>query len=378
MTSNGSSEQRNVEAAEVVLPCAELHGTLSFFTERLGFRVDAIHPADDPAVAVISGHGIRIRLARGVAGDAGVLRLLCRDPGALADGATELVAPNGTRIVLADSHPPLVLPPVRPSFVLRSMGDAAWVEGRAGMRYRDLIPDRQGGRFIASHIQIARGGPVADYAHFHKVQFQMIYCAKGWTRVVYEDQGPPFILRAGDCVLQPPQIRHRVLESSPGLEVIEIGAPAVHETFADHDLSLPTLAVNRERDFGGQRFVRHEAAAATWRPWQVAGFEARDLGIAEGTGGLVSAHVARFRGGGETQATSHDAELRFTFVLSGSATLECDDRAASLLGEGDAFVVPPNVRHALTRCSAELELLEVTVPAGPTPQRATTPTATIK
>ena len=46
-------------------------------------------------------------------------------------------------------------------------------------------------------------------------------------------------MEAGELVLQPPLIRHRVLESSPGLEVVEISAPALHETFADHDLKLP-------------------------------------------------------------------------------------------------------------------------------------------
>ena len=46
----------------------------------------------------------------------------------------------------------------------------------------------------------------------------MIYCMKGWVRLVYEDQGEPFLLEPGDCVLQPPEIRHRVLESPPGLD----------------------------------------------------------------------------------------------------------------------------------------------------------------
>ena len=73
---------------------------------------------------------------------------------------------------------------------------------------------------------------MADYVHYHNVRFQIIYCYKGWVRVVYEDQGTPFVLQAGDCVLQPPRIRHRVIESSPGLEVIEIASPAEHETFA--------------------------------------------------------------------------------------------------------------------------------------------------
>ncbi|MCP3914678.1 MAG: hypothetical protein GY711_03860 [bacterium] len=38
---------------------------MSFFTEQLGFRLDVVFPADDPSVAVVSGHGVRLRLERG-------------------------------------------------------------------------------------------------------------------------------------------------------------------------------------------------------------------------------------------------------------------------------------------------------------------------
>jgi quercetin dioxygenase-like cupin family protein len=352
----------DVRAAEVVLPCAELPTTLSFFVDRLGFRVDAVHPADDPSVAVISGHGVRIRLERGAGGAPGRLRLLCRDP--LAGGATELTAPNGTRIEIVPADPPLVLPPLQPSFVLSRASDAAApMEGRAGMRYRDLIPGRQGGRFIASHIHIPEAGPVPDYVHFHRVRFQMIYCARGWVRVVYEDQGPAFVLREGDCVLQPPRIRHRVLESSAGLEVVEISSPANHETVADHDLTLPTPTVAPDRDFGGQHFVRHEAATATWQPCQGQGFEVRDLGIAAATKGLAGARVLRTRGARSGSAGVHDAELLFGFVLGGMATLDRDAGQAEPLATADAFVIPAGMRYAVRDCTDGFELLEVALPA---------------
>jgi quercetin dioxygenase-like cupin family protein len=349
-----------IRAAEVVLPCPELDVTLTFFTERLGFRVAAVFPADEPKVAVIAGHGLRIRLERGRAGSPGVVRLLCRDPSAIAGGVMELTAPNGTRVELAPSDPPLVLPPLRPSFVLTSR-DSPWGAGRAGMLYRDLVPDRQGGRVIASHIRIPEGGPVPDYVHFHRVRFQMIYCWKGWVRVVYEDQGPPFVLHAGDCVLQPPQIRHRVLESSPGLEVIEISSPAEHETLADLELDLPTSVVRPYRDFGGQRFVRHEARGASFGPWRAEAFEARDLGIGAATSGLATAHVARGRGARGTQPSRHRGELLFTFVLEGTTLLRCEGKERAL-GAGDSFVVPAGLTHALADCSSELELLEVALP----------------
>ena len=125
---------------------------------------------------------------------------------ALADGRTELIAPNGTRIEIVDAKPPLELPPTQHSFVVRKLEDSdSWGVGRAGMRYRDLIPGRLGGRIIASHIRIPGGGPVPDMVHFHSIGFQLIFCYRGWVKVVYEDQGPPFVLGAGDCVLQPPE-----------------------------------------------------------------------------------------------------------------------------------------------------------------------------
>jgi quercetin dioxygenase-like cupin family protein len=359
-----AKDSARVRAAQVVLPCAELEETLAFFTERLGFRVDAIYPADNPTVAVVSGYGLRIQLQRGGGGSPVVIRLLCDDPARLGEGAPELVAPNGTRIELVEADPRLVLPPLQPDFVVTENDDAAaWGTGRAGMLYRDLIPGRQGGRFIASHIRIPDGGPVPDYVHFHKVRFQMIYCYRGWVRLVYEGQGPPFVLQAGDCVLQPPRIRHRVLESSAGLEVIEMVCPAEHATFADHDMALPTPTLEPERGFEGQRFVRHEAATARWERFRLEGFECRDTGIATATGGVASARVARPCGTPSSRPYKHDAELLFLFVLEGRLTLHFEDRDPRPLAAADAFVLPAAKTCAFSDCSPELQLLEVALPA---------------
>jgi quercetin dioxygenase-like cupin family protein len=216
------------------------------------------------------------------------------------------------------------------------LADARWEVGRADMLYRDLVPGRDGGRLIASHIRIPTGGPVPDYVHFHTVELQIIYCWRGWVRVVYQDQGPPFVLEPGDAVLQPPGIRHQVLECSPGLEVIEVACPAEHRTAADPELALPTAALRPEREFAGQRFHRHRAAGA---PWQGRGaLDWRDLGMAGPTGGLVSAGVAR------TRARSELAGPLFAFVLAGASET------------GDAMHVPAGEAVAL---DVDLELLLV-------------------
>ncbi|MFZ4809841.1 MAG: cupin domain-containing protein [Ilumatobacteraceae bacterium] len=357
-----SAHAGQVHDGQVLVPCSPLDPTLQFFTQRLGFKVDAIFPADAPTVAVLSGHGLTLRLQPGHTGEAGALRLLCDDPIACGGGSTELLAPNGTRVELVDANPPLDIPALVPSLMVAHLaGDARWGTGRAGMQYRDIIPGRQGGRFIGSHIRIANDGPVPDYVHYHKVRFQMIYCHRGWARLVYEDQGDPFVLRAGDCVLQPPQIRHRVLESGDGLEVIELGCPAEHETLADRDTPLPTGRVQPDRDFHGQRFVRHIAADAEWVPWRFPGFVHRDTGIGHATEGLAACRVARPDGVSHTPVAVHDAEFVFGFVLEGAATLEADG-VMYPLSSGDTFVVPAGMPHALRNCSPDLQLLDVTLP----------------
>src|SRR5262245_27672975 len=238
----------------------------------------------------------------------------------------------------------------------------AWYVGRAGMQYRDLIPGWLGGRFIASHIRIPDGGETQDYVHYHKALFQMIYCKAGLARVVYEDQGPPFALEAGDCVLQPPEIRHRVLESSAGLEVIEVACPAEYETRADHEMRLPTRELLPERLFGGQRFARHRAREASWEPWRLDGFVARDTGVAAATNGLAAARVVKSNSRITAMAGRHAGEFLFLFILQGRLSIDSRGQGNHQLLAGDSCVIPAGVDYTL-RADAELEMLEVSLPA---------------
>ena len=197
------------------------------------------------------------------------------------------------------------------------------------------------------------------------ITFQLIYCYRGWFDLVYEDQGPPFRLEAGDCVIQPSQIRHRVLESSDNGEVIELGVPAEHLTTIDHALALPTRTFNPHRDFNGQRFCHHRQRDAVWAPWRLPGFEARRTGIDDATGGVANVEVARAMDAMDGAAgviTSHDADILFTFVLEGGMRLRGSGLEAQELRAGDAFVIPPGTRLAYEQCSVGLELLEVSLP----------------
>jgi mannose-6-phosphate isomerase-like protein (cupin superfamily) len=346
------------DVAEIVVPCLDLDQTLSFFIENLGFRIEMITPADNPKMAIVSGYGLRLCLRSGGSGKDIFLRLHSTDR-----KAQTLQAPNGTTIEIINPSVGVELPELRESLVVTPLtSDASWTVGRAGMRYRDLIPSRLGGVFIASHIHITNGGPVPDYVHYHRINFQMIYCKSGWVRVVYEDQGAPFVMHAGDCVLQPPEIRHRVLESSDNLEVIEIGAPAEHETFAEHQITLPTAQLKPDRDFSGQRFVRHVAEKTPWLPWRYSGFEARNTGIDTATSGYASAMTVRAKKSAVITESKHQHQLLFMFILSGSATLEAgSDHETKQLHVGTSVTLPSTLNFKFEATADDTQFLLVEV-----------------
>jgi len=360
--SKSASTEGPIARAEILLPTQNLRDDLPFFTQTLGMRLDMIFPADNPSVAVLSGHGLALRLQQGAKESPGTILIHCDEPDSFADGTRDLTAPNGTRIEIRPLNPPMQMPETAHEFTVRRLRDEApWVIGRAGMHYRDLIPSRLGGSIIASHIRIPDGGPVPDMVHYHTVGFQLIYCYRGWVDVLYEDQGDMLRLSAGDCVIQPPEIRHRVCHSSADIEVIEIGVPADHITTIDHDMTLPNGQGDPAREWQGQRFVHHVKDQAIWQPFRIPGFCCRDTGINDGTKGVASIQVARFDGG-TPPGSRHDTDIHFTFVLEGSLRLEADGQEARMLNPGDAFVIPPGLSAQYCDCSDDLELLEASLP----------------
>jgi quercetin dioxygenase-like cupin family protein len=197
--------------------------------------------------------------------------------------------------------------------------------------------------------------------HFHKVGFQLIFCFRGWVDVVYEDQGPPIRLTPGDCVIQPPEIRHRVLEASDGVEVIEIGVPAEHVTEIDHVMALPTPDLRPERRWQGQRFVHNVGAHGRFAPARIPGFAARDTTIAANTGGVAGVTVARPTGAA-VPWTVHHGDILFSFVMAGAMMLEGRGHDPARLAPGDAFVIPPGLATRYAAATADLEMLEVALP----------------
>lgn len=102
---------------------------------------------------------------------------------------------------------------------------------RSYARYRDLgIAKATSGAAVGHVIRFIP--PCTDEVrewHTHAVDFQMIYVLKGW--IVTEMEGRiPEKMGVGSAWLQPPNIKHRVVDYSEDCEVLEVVLPAKFET----------------------------------------------------------------------------------------------------------------------------------------------------
>ena len=101
---------------------------------------------------------------------------------------------------------------------------------RAFFEYRDLgVSAASRGKYSANVIRAVPGRHAEPKWHTHDLDFQMIYVLQGWVTFEYEGQGE-VTFRSGSAALQPPKIRHREIQHSDDLELIEITSPAEFDT----------------------------------------------------------------------------------------------------------------------------------------------------
>lgn len=97
--------------------------------------------------------------------------------------------------------------------------------------YRDLGMKAGSAGAAVAHI-IRFHPPCTDEVrvwHTHDVEFQMVYVLKGW--IVAEMEGhEPVKMTVGSAWMQPPKIRHRVVDYSDDCEVLEVVLPADFDT----------------------------------------------------------------------------------------------------------------------------------------------------
>jgi hypothetical protein len=103
---------------------------------------------------------------------------------------------------------------------------------RSYAEYRDLGMSKATHGLLQAHV-IRLVPPcepaVVSKRHFHDVDVQMIYVLKGWIKSEFEGQGE-VTMRKGAAWLQPPRIKHTVLDYSDDCELLEIILPAEFKT----------------------------------------------------------------------------------------------------------------------------------------------------
>jgi hypothetical protein len=122
--------------------------------------------------------------------------------------------------------------PRKQTFVASHHHPDAFAGGlRSYAKYRDLGIARATNGLAVAHVikMIPPCDPaVVSKRHYHDVEFQMIYVLKGWISGEYD--GEVVTMREGSCWLQPPKIKHTVLDYSDDCELLEIILPADFDT----------------------------------------------------------------------------------------------------------------------------------------------------
>lgn len=92
----------------------------------------------------------------------------------------------------------------------------------------------------------------------------------------------------------------------------------------------------------------------------------RDLGIATATGGLCQAHVLRLLSPCTDEVRQrhlHEVDLQLIYVLKGWIKNEFEGHGVQMMSAGSCWLQPPGVEHTVLDYSADVELLEIVVPA---------------
>jgi hypothetical protein len=119
--------------------------------------------------------------------------------------------PHTQRFVASHHHASAFEPGLRRYAHYRDLGIAAATNGLARAHVIRMIPP-------CDPAEVSK-------RHYHDVAFQMVYVLKGWIKGEYDGAGI-ITMREGSCWLQPPRIKHTVLDYSDDCELLEVILPA--------------------------------------------------------------------------------------------------------------------------------------------------------
>lgn len=124
-------------------------------------------------------------------------------------------------------------------------------------------------------------------------------------------------------------------------------------------------------------FSASYAEDAVWEDGLRDFFEYRDLGVTSATQRMAKAHIIRVKKGGDpsdlhtTGLHTHELSFQMIYILRGwiKFIYKIENKDGSYtdtehkFGPGDCCLQPPSIVHNELKCSDDLELLEITLPA---------------
>jgi len=92
----------------------------------------------------------------------------------------------------------------------------------------------------------------------------------------------------------------------------------------------------------------------------------RDFGFAQATEGLIHAHIIKLIGPCTDQVRKrhmHGVQLQLVYCMQGWIKIEHEGQGPMTMKAGDAWLMPPNIKHTVLDYSDDCHNLEITIPA---------------
>ena len=92
----------------------------------------------------------------------------------------------------------------------------------------------------------------------------------------------------------------------------------------------------------------------------------RDFGFAQATEGLIHAHIIKLIGPCTDQVRKrhmHGVQLQLVYCMQGWIKIEHEGQGPMTMKAGDAWLMPPNIKHTVLDYSDDCRNLEITIPA---------------
>jgi hypothetical protein len=246
-----------------------------------------------------------------------------------------------------------------------------WIEGNNSMMYRRLI-DLENYSLLEVYQKYATTTPNFDYSVYHDLQVHVLICSKGCVEAVYENQGPPIVMRPGDVILEPPCIRHSVLYSSDELSLLDFSSPGKRNTYVDFQTILPSTSFNPHKKYFGQQFLHFSKSNIYWatslKSWCSGRWQFCNTEIDNASSNAVDVTYYRPNQSivtsvlGDNKYFKHGADILYVYVLSGYVDIFIDNNRSHKYSEGSTVVLPSSTPISFARCSMDLEFIAVSIP----------------